>query len=77
MNDFKQSSMAGLIWSQDLAGCSVRLGVQVCKGGTEGQMKGLHSQPAKRAGEGEGRREKERGRERDSWVSVTPLDDRE
>lgn len=51
--------------------------MRVCKGGTEGQVKGLCSQPGKREGEGEGRREKERGRERDSWAIVMPLDDRE
>ena len=37
--------------------------MQVCKGGTEGQVKGLFSHPGKRKGEGEERRKmRERGR---------------
>lgn len=51
--------------------------MQVCKGGTEGQVKGLGSQPGKREGEGERRREKEKGKERDNLASVTPMDDKE
>lgn len=51
--------------------------MQVCKGGTEGQGKGLCSQAGKREGEGERRRDQEKGRERDSLASVTPVDDTE